>query len=132
MATGNSATTSYRYVAKSCNAAGCSPATSIAVVPFKPSALKATATTSRVDLVWRDNSGDEIGFLILRKGGLCGSAQSWTNLETTVPNMTAFRDTTAAAGTIYSYRVRATAQTVAMPEAAGNSQFTQCVSVTPP
>jgi titin len=52
-ATGNISTNAYKYFVVACNAAGCSPSTNTAVVPFAPSGLTATAvSSSQIDLAW--------------------------------------------------------------------------------
>ena len=45
-ATNNTTTKVYSYNIKACNASGCSSATETAVVPFKPSSLKATVSSA--------------------------------------------------------------------------------------
>lgn len=75
---------------------------SMSHAPFPPSDLTATAITStRVDLGWQDNSGDEQGFRIER--GLDGF--NFSEIGTVGPNETAFSDTTAFADTLFFYRV---------------------------
>jgi hypothetical protein len=69
-----------------------------------PSSLTASAaSTSRIDLSWRDNSGNESGFRIERKIG----SGSWSQIDTVGANVTAFSDTGLSASTTYTYRVRA-------------------------
>src|SRR4051794_37120688 len=61
-------------------------------------------SATRVDLTWVDTNTNEDGFRIERSAA---GANSWTELGTAGPNVTAYSDTTASAGTSYDYRVRA-------------------------
>jgi Abnormal spindle-like microcephaly-assoc'd, ASPM-SPD-2-Hydin len=75
---------------------------SIPHAPNAPSDLTAKAVSStQVDLMWRDNSGDEQGFRIQRS--LDGF--SFAEIASVGPNITAFSDTTAFANTLFFYRV---------------------------
>src|SRR5207247_895727 len=70
--------------------------------PAAPSDLTATAiSTTRVDLAWHDNSGDEQGFRIERS--LDGF--NFGEIGTVGPNVTTFSDTNAFANTLFFYRV---------------------------
>ncbi len=72
--------------------------------PLAPSSLAASPNSStRIDLSWQDNSGDEIGFRVERRlpGG------SWAQIGTTSANVNTYADSTVVAGTTYEYRVRA-------------------------
>ncbi|MDG4794187.1 glycosyl hydrolase family 8 [Micromonospora sp. WMMD1082] len=72
-------------------------------VPSAPSGLTATASGGQIALTWRDNSGNETGFVIERRAG----AGAWSQLATPGANSTSYTDTSVTAGTQYSYRVRA-------------------------
>jgi fibronectin type 3 domain-containing protein len=75
--------------------------------PSAPSNLLATAIdTNKVSLAWADNSSNEFGFIIERKTG----TGAWQLLATLGANTTSYLDTTAIAGTSYTYHVRATGQ----------------------
>lgn len=127
-ASGNSGITEFRYYLRACNAAGCSPNTSTAIVPFRPHSLAATALSGVVRLTWWDNSDDETAFLLQRKDGACAAAGTWAALRTLVANETGQADTTVVTGQTYSYRIRATAASDARPLAVGYSRFSDCVS----
>ena len=62
------------------------------------------ATSSRVDLAWRDNSAVETGFIVERRR--VGWSQ-WSELERTGPNIRTFSNTGLFPGITYIYRVRA-------------------------
>jgi subtilisin family serine protease len=108
--TGLSASTTYSYRVRAYNADAVSAysneasATTAEAKPGAPSGLTAAAaSTSRIDLSWRDNSGNESGFSIERKTG----SGSWSQIDTVDANDTAFADTGLSASTTYTYRVRA-------------------------
>jgi len=70
-----------------------------------PSNLQAqAASTSQVDLTWKDNSENEQGFGVERKDE---GAASYSFLATAPANATTYSDTTASEGTYYCYRVTA-------------------------
>jgi hypothetical protein len=75
--------------------------------PAAPSNLAASAvSSSRIDLTWMDNSGDEDGFTIERCLG--SGCTDFADLPTPVAsNVTSFQDTGLVANTVYRYRVRA-------------------------
>ena len=62
------------------------------------------AQAAQLAVSWIDNSGDEDGFLVERRGQAAGAFQPVATLG---PNAVAFLDTGVAAGTAYCYRVRA-------------------------
>lgn len=131
-ATNNTTTKVYSYNIKACNASGCSPATETAVVPFKPSALKATVSSAtRVDLKWIDKSSNETAFLIERKAGTCATAGAWAQIKSASAGTEAAADSTVTGGKTYSYRVRAKAQSAA-PVATGFSGYSNCSSANTP
>ena len=73
--------------------------------PQKPTELSATAiSSSEIDLAWRDNSTDELGFIIERKVDISGT---WEVTAEASANATAFRDTNLDSDTTYYYRIRA-------------------------
>jgi|GEM_PF-4954642 len=88
-----------------------------------PSAItvKATGPSSMV-VGWKDNSGNETGFRIERKPGLCADAGTWTEIGTVGANIITYTNAAGlTANTAYSYRVRAY-------NAAANSNYTACAS----
>lgn len=70
--------------------------------PVAPSELIASAVSAtRIDLSWRDNSGDELGFRIERS--LDGF--NFGEIASVGPNVTSFSDTGVFANTFFFYRV---------------------------
>ena len=77
-------------------------------VTTAPSDLSTTAVSnSQVNLSWTVNSNDQSGFKVERATD-SGFTHNLTLLTTTAANAWSYSDTTAAAGTTYYYRVRAT------------------------
>ncbi|MBN1675798.1 MAG: lamin tail domain-containing protein [Kiritimatiellae bacterium] len=73
--------------------------------PAAPSGLGATpASTTRIDLGWTDNSGNEDGFKIERKPT---SGSTWAQIATVGANISTHSDNALTPGTSYDYRVRA-------------------------
>lgn len=130
-ALGNAASSSYRYYLTACNAAGCSPATGTAIVPFKPTGIKALSSGGKVKLEWTGKSSNETGFQVYRSAGTCASPGSWKLIATPAANGHAYHDSEVTAGTPYAYKVRAFLQSAARPCATGYSLYTGCVSATP-
>ena len=76
-----------------------------ALIPPAPSSLAATAASAaRIDLTWRDNSGNETGFQLERK---IESGGTWALLATLGANATAYADLGLTPATTYVYRLRA-------------------------
>jgi pimeloyl-ACP methyl ester carboxylesterase len=72
--------------------------------PAAPATLSAVAiSTSQINLTWSDTA-NETGFKIERR---LGSSGAWSQITTRSANVTSFSDTGLAAGTAYSYQVRA-------------------------
>lgn len=70
-----------------------------------PSGLTASVNEEAgIDLVWQDNSTDEIGFEI---GRMVYGASSYSLLDTVGKNTVKYTDKTAKTGVQYNYRVRA-------------------------
>jgi exonuclease III len=68
-----------------------------------PSNLVATeASSTRVNLSWKDNSTNETGFKIERK-----TTSTWTQLATIGANITTYQNKNLVTNTTYYYRVRA-------------------------
>ncbi|MEK6325159.1 MAG: choice-of-anchor D domain-containing protein [Acidobacteriota bacterium] len=77
---------------------------SIPRAPVAPSELTASAVSAtQINLTWRDNSGDELGFRVERS--LDGF--NFTEIATAGSNVTAFSDTNVFANTFFFYRVSA-------------------------
>jgi hypothetical protein len=78
--------------------------TAVGPPPNAPSNLVATPiSSSRIDLTWQDNSGDETGFKIERKTG----SGSYSQIGTVGAGVMSYSSTSLSAGTTYYYRVRA-------------------------
>ena len=77
------------------------------------------ASGAQLTLAWNDNSSDESGFKIERATG----TGTFSQIATVSANTTTYLDTSLAAGTSYSYRVRAY-------NTAGNSAYSNAVSHT--
>jgi transcriptional regulator CtsR len=78
--------------------------TAVGPPPEAPSNLVATpVSSSRVDLVWQDNSDDETGFKIERKTG----SGSYSQIATVGAGVTSYSSSSLRAGAAYCYRVRA-------------------------
>ena len=107
------ASTSYTYRIRARNPSGFSGYSNTATVttpavivtaPAPPSGLTATAVSStRITLSWTDASSNEEEFRIERAAG----GGTFAELVTVPAGATSYADTTAAAATTYSYRVRA-------------------------
>jgi hypothetical protein len=76
-------------------------------------------SSSRIDLTWQDNSGDETGFKIERKTG----SGSYSQIVTLAAGVTSYSDNGLGAGSTYYYRVRAY-------NSAGNSGYSNEASAT--
>lgn len=75
--------------------------------PAAPSNLMASAvSSSQINLSWSDNSNNESGFEIDRCAG--SGCTNFAQIATTGAGVNSFSNTGLAAGTTYTYRVRAT------------------------
>jgi len=84
-----------------------------------PSNLAGSSTVSRrVDLTWRDNSGNEKGFKIERST----DGTSFTRIATRGANVTAYSDGKRTSGRTYYYRVRSY-------NGSGSSAYSNTISV---
>jgi subtilisin family serine protease len=104
--------TSYSYSVAAFNAAGESPASNVSTaitpgqttpLPTGPSSLQAFPVSPvEVELVWTDNSTNELGFRVQRRfarGGL------WTQIGSVGRDITNFRSNGLTPGESYSFRV---------------------------
>ena len=97
-------------------------ATTFFNIPVAPSGLTITTLQSaKIIIAWTDNSNNETGFKIQRKGATGGYA----DLTTKGANVTSYTDTAVTDGTLHYYRVCAT-------NAAGDSTFSNEASGTTP
>lgn len=100
--------TAYHYRVVAYNASGDSAysnGASVATWLAAPSGLNATsASSSRINLNWTDNSGAETTFVIKRAAA---SGGPYTEIGTATVNETAYEDTGLSAGTTYYYQVTA-------------------------
>jgi len=90
--------------------------------PKPPTALIASqATGTQVVLDWNDNSTDETGFAVWRRGG----GSDWTGIATLPVNSIQYVDTGVTAGVPYAYEVRAISSV-------GASAWSNVITVTGP
>lgn len=90
------------------------------VKPTAPTALVATAaSTSQVNLTWQNSATNQTGFKIERST----DGVTFTQIATAAATAASYSDTALAAGTKYSYRVRAT-------NSAGDSDYSNVASAT--
>ncbi len=125
----NASTTTYSYFVRACNSAGCSPATTVAVVPFRPATLAASREFSSINLTWADTSANETGFQIFRKTGNCASLNPFSLIATKAANSVSHSNTGLPSGT-HAYRIRSFTRSLAVPGARGFSLSSACVSAT--
>jgi len=128
---GLSASTTYSYRVRAYNGAGNSNYTTQATAttsdppsnpPNAPSNLNANSqSSSRIDLLWSDNSNDEDGFKIERGNG--SNPSSWNEIVTVGAGVSSYFNTGLIASTTYSYRVRAY-------NSAGNSGYSNVSTAT--
>jgi fibronectin type 3 domain-containing protein len=128
--TGLAAGVTYSYRVRASNDAGNSAysnvaaATTAGTLPAAPTALTATASSStQINLAWQDNATNESAYTIER----CTNAgcTAFTQIAQVGANVTSYSNTGLAAGTTYSYRVRAT-------NAAGDSAYSNVAAATTP
>ncbi|HYO78260.1 MAG TPA: fibronectin type III domain-containing protein, partial [Thermoanaerobaculia bacterium] len=127
---GVAASTTYRYRVNAFNAGGSSPYSNIvdvttpAPAPAAPTSLAVTAMTSTyVSLGWTDASTNETGFRVQRCTG--ASCTGFVQIAEVGANVTAYRDSTVSASTVYRYRVFAFNNT-------GNSTSSNIIQITTP
>jgi Zn-dependent metalloprotease len=76
-------------------------------IPGAPTSLTATtATTTRINLTWQDNSSNETGFVVERKF-TSSPGSSFIGIATLPANSTSYPDQGLVTDQTYSYRVRA-------------------------
>ena len=127
--TGRAPLTDYRYQVLAFNAGGNSGFSNIASTttlappsPSAPSGLTATPISStQVDLIWTDSSGNEDGFKIERCQG--AGCTSFAEIGSALANVTTFTDSGRSPSTDYRYRVLAY-------NAGGNSAYSNIASAT--
>ena len=131
--TGLSSSTTYYYVVRAVNAAGSSAlsaqasATTSGTPPAAPSGLSAaTVSSSRIDLSWTDNSGNETGFVVARS---TTSGGPYTDIVTTAASATSYSNTGLSASTTYYYVVRAIN---GAGSSANSAQASATTAATPP
>jgi formylglycine-generating enzyme required for sulfatase activity len=107
--TGLTAATTYYYRVKAYNTAGESFYTNVAVgstlhpTPQPPSGLQVTAlSASSLQLVWDDNSNDELGFIIERRSGDFGA---FSRIDSVEADTTTYIDEGLQPGSLYQYRI---------------------------
>ena len=80
---------------------------SIIPAPTELNAITYNPDTVDVKLSWKDNSSNELGFVIQRKLGDSASVSAYVIIDTTAANVTSFTDTTTSDTTKYTYRIYA-------------------------
>lgn len=125
--TGLICNTTYNYRVKAVNSAGSTSGANVSFktaacpVPIAPSNLVATvASSTQINLSWRDNSSNETGFKIERKTGATGV---WAQIGTVAANVVSFSNTGLVRAVPYFYRVRAY-------NAAANSGYSNQIGAT--
>ncbi|MGH7462535.1 MAG: S8 family serine peptidase, partial [Longimicrobiales bacterium] len=135
---GLAASTTYGYRVRAFNTAGSSKYSNIAqattqAAPPPPPPLPAApgnlslspVSGSQINLAWTDNSTDETGFRVERCQGFMSSCSNFVQVGLAGANVTSHSDTGLAAGTTYTYRVRAY-------NSAGNSGYSNSAEGTTP
>ena len=109
-------TTSYKYRVKAYNLlteSGYSNEVTVKTLlstipaPTELLAIKDTPDTTNVKLTWKDNSSNELGFVIQRKLGDSASVAAYVNIDTVTANTMIFTDSTTSDTTKYTYRIYA-------------------------
>lgn len=96
----------------------------VPILPAVPSILKATTvSSSQINLSWKDNSTNELSFIIARSTSLGGP---YDDVGSVGANVTNFTDATALDSTIYYYVVRAQAYNI------DSSGSNEAAALTPP
>jgi hypothetical protein len=84
---------------------GYSNVSSAITAPCSPSSANALAASEiQINLAWQDNSPDESAFLIERSPD---GSTSWTQIVTTIANVTNYSDVNLSCSTAYYYQLRA-------------------------
>jgi hypothetical protein len=108
--------TQYRYRVRACTADGCSPTSpgdvaevfTLPLPPLAPSNFGGSAATStRIDLAWTDESGNETGFVLERRSDVGTGFGDWIHLANLPLNTKVRSDTGLLPGGRYRYRLRA-------------------------
>jgi fibronectin type 3 domain-containing protein len=100
----------------------------IGTAPPAPTELKATPVSGGIHLTWKDNSTDEMHFMVMRMmhdHDDHGAEPTMKPIATVDPNVTAYHDTTIESGMTYMYMVGA------MGEAGGESDSNEVELVAP-
>jgi subtilisin family serine protease len=133
--TGLTASTTYQYRLRSCNAAGCSawttsptvatPATAGAL-PAAPTGVRGTVlSATQARLNWTDASTTETSFTVGRRTSTAGVWGAWTDIAAPAANATSYVNAGLVAGRQYQYRLRSC-------NAAGCSPWVNSTAVTVP
>lgn len=93
----------------------------VALIPAAPTGLAAAASSGQAKLSWADNATNESGYSVERSP----NGTTWTVIASLPGDSIAYADATVAAGTSYSYRVRAS-------NAAGASPYSNVATLTMP
>lgn len=101
-----------------------------ATVPPPSNLTATTASTSRINVSWTDNSSNGNGFILERSTSPAFSAT--TSITISQPGATNYADTGLAAGTTYYYRMKATNPTNSSAYSSTASATTQAGAPAPP
>lgn len=90
--------------------AGCMVGEVPGLPPAPPTELKATSVSGGVHLTWKDNSTDEMHFMVMRMmEGHAGAEAEMKEIGSVDANVTAYHDATVESGMTYMYTVAAMA-----------------------
>ena len=97
----------------------------LGTVPPAPTELKATPVSGGIHLTWKDNSTNEMHFMVMRMMHDHGAEPTMKPIATVDPDMTSYHDTAVESGMTYMYMVGA------MGEAGGESDSNEVELVAP-
>jgi titin len=100
----------YCYRVNASNTAGASAWSNTAgiTIPYTIPPPPSGAAYGPTSLTWTDNSQNETGFTVQRKGEACTGTGAFANLATTAKDIRTYTDGTTVEGGTYCYRVAAT------------------------
>ena len=75
--------------------------------PSNLKAIRYNPDSTKVEISWKDNSLNELGFVVQRKLGDSASVSAYANIDTVTANTTTYIDTTVTDTTKYTYRLYA-------------------------
>lgn len=75
--------------------------------PSSLSAVLSPTLLNHIELIWQDNSPNELGFIVERKIGDSLSSQPFSVIDTVATDVTSFTDSNVEDTTTYTYKVKA-------------------------